>query len=71
MGVGGDSISNFDYDLKNIKAVVVDEVGMMTIPMFYKLLNVLKKSGDMNVVFMGDPAQLPAIGPSFAEQIMS
>ena len=45
----------------NVDAVLVDEVSMVSMPLFYRLLSALPFHA--RVVLVGDPAQLPSIGP--------
>ena len=45
----------------NVDAVLVDEVSMVSMPLFYRLLSALPLHA--RVVLVGDPAQLPSIGP--------
>ncbi len=54
----------YEYNSSNpldVDAVLVDEVSMVSMPLFYRLLNALPLHA--RVVLVGDPAQLPSIGP--------
>ena len=44
-----------------VDAVVVDEVSMVDMELFYRLLSSLRS--DTTLVFVGDDAQLPSVGP--------
>ncbi len=60
LGFNGESYEyNFDHPL-NVDAVLVDEVSMVSMPLFYRLLNAVPLHA--RIVLVGDPAQLPSIG---------
>ncbi len=55
---------HYEYNSDNpldIDAILVDEVSMVSMPLFYRLLNALPYH--TKIVLVGDPAQLPSIGP--------
>lgn len=54
----------YEYNSDNpldIDAILVDEVSMVSMPLFYRLLSALPYR--TRIVLVGDPAQLPSIGP--------
>lgn len=58
-------------DLLNYQCIIVDEMSMCDIPTFYAFLYALKENTTAHIVLVGDPAQLPAIGPSgFFQQMV-
>ena len=50
---------------EGIKFLIIDETSMCTIQMLHKLLKELEGNSDVHIVFVGDAAQLPAIGQQF------
>lgn len=60
LGFNGETYEfNFDNPL-DVDAVLVDEVSMVSMPLFYRLLNAVPLHA--KIVLVGDPAQLPSIG---------
>jgi len=59
------------YDPLPADAVIVDETSMVDVPLMAALLNALQ--GDCRLVLVGDPDQLPSVGPGslFADLIRS
>ena len=59
------------YDPLEVDAVIVDEVSMVDVPLMAALLSALK--GDCRLVLVGDPDQLPSVGPGnlFSDLIRS
>ena len=59
------------YDPLPADAVIVDETSMVDLPLMAALLNALR--GDCRLVLVGDPDQLPSVGPGnlFADLIRS
>lgn len=49
--------------------LIIDEMSMCTIPVLNKFLYTIKDNPQVHIVFFGDPAQLPAIGPQFFSQM--
>jgi hypothetical protein len=58
-----------DTLLSNVRFIIVDEMSMCTLPVFSKLLTTIKNYPELRLLLVGDPAQLPAIGPQFFHQI--
>ena len=59
------------YDPLEVDAVIVDEVSMVDVPLMSALLSALR--GDCRLVLVGDPDQLPSVGPGnlFSDLIRS
>ena len=59
------------YDPLPVDAVIVDETSMVDVPLMAALLTALR--GDCRLVLVGDPDQLPSVGPGnlFADLIRS
>ena len=59
------------YDPLQADAVIVDEVSMVDVPLMSALLSALR--GDCRLVLVGDPDQLPSVGPGnlFSDLIRS
>ncbi len=59
------------YDPLEVDAVIVDEVSMVDVPLMAALLSALR--GDCRLVLVGDPDQLPSVGPGnlFSDLIRS
>ena len=59
------------YDPLRARAVIVDETSMVDVPLMAALLDALE--GDCRLVLVGDPDQLPSVGPGslFADLIRS
>ena len=59
------------YDPLQADAVIVDEVSMVDVPLMFALLSALR--GDCRLVLVGDPDQLPSVGPGnlFSDLIRS
>ncbi len=59
------------YDPLKAEAVIVDETSMVDVPLMAALLDALE--GDCRLVLVGDPDQLPSVGPGalFADLIRS
>ncbi len=59
------------YNPLRAKAVIVDETSMVDVPLMAALLDALE--GDCRLVLVGDPDQLPSVGPGalFADLIRS
>lgn len=59
------------YDPLPVDAVIVDETSMVDVPLMAALLSALR--GDCRLVLVGDPDQLPSVGPGnlFADLIRS
>ncbi len=59
------------YDPLKANAVIVDETSMVDVPLMAALLDALE--GDCRLVLVGDPDQLPSVGPGalFADLIRS
>ena len=49
--------------------VIIDEMSMCELSVFSRVMRVLEKHPTAHLVLVGDPMQLPAIGPQFFHQI--
>ena len=60
-----------EYDPLKADAVIVDEVSMVDVPLMAALMAALR--GDCRLVLVGDPDQLPSVGPGnlFSDLIRS
>lgn len=50
--------------------LIIDEMSMCNLPTFYRVLKAVKSSPNIHIVLVGDPMQLPAIGPQFFHQLV-
>ena len=68
---GGWSSAHDEDDPLKADAVIVDETSMVDVPLMAALLAALR--GDCRLVLVGDPDQLPSVGPGnlFADLIRS
>ena len=70
LGENGDIIiNNEDSAMAGLRFLIIDEISMCTLPMFARVLNVIKNYPNLRLLLVGDPAQLPAIGPQFFHHI--
>jgi len=60
-------------EIGNNTIVIVDEMSMCTLPMLARLFKTVKNAQNVQIVFVGDEAQLPAVGAncfqSFTDQL--
>lgn len=56
-------------EVKKLQFLIIDEMSMCSVVTFAKLLDYIKNNASVHLVLVGDPAQLPAIGPRFFFQI--
>ena len=56
-------------DSAEYRFIIVDEMSMCTIPMFAKILHIIKDQPHTHLILIGDDKQLPAIGQQFYHQI--
>ena len=62
----GYDLDGMDEPLEEgVKFLIIDEMSMCSIPMLHKMLKQLENNPDVHIVFVGDAAQLPAIGQQF------
>lgn len=68
-GESGDFLATDDEKGIAYDMLIIDEMSMCTLSTFYRVLKVLKSSPKTHLVLVGDPMQLPAIGPQFFHQV--
>lgn len=66
---GGPIKDGDSSEVKKLQFLIIDEMSMCSVVTFAKLLDYIKNNDSVHLVLVGDPAQLPAIGPRFFFQI--
>ncbi|MBR2215861.1 MAG: AAA family ATPase [Selenomonadaceae bacterium] len=71
MGEGTAEKAKSEEELRELRCIIVDEMSMTTMTVFYRLLCAVAAHPRIKLVLVGDNKQLPAIGPRFFDQLVS